>query len=175
MSVPSRKPIGAALAAILATGCASPEDASDPAALVRLPLPEGSTFPIAAAVEVPAGATVLFHSGLTPRPADPAADAGSRAYYGDTETQTAIVLQRLEASLEGMGYELGDVVKMTVFLVADPATGGGMDFAGFMAAYTRYFGTAQQPSLPARSAVQVAGLVRPGMLVEIDVVVATVP
>jgi enamine deaminase RidA (YjgF/YER057c/UK114 family) len=175
MSVLSRKPLGAALAAILVAGCASPEDASDAAAIVRAPLPNGSTFPIAAAVEIPAGATVLFHSGLTPRPADPAADPASRAHYGDTETQTVSVLERLEASLEGMGYDLGDVVKMTVFLVADPATGGGMDFDGFMAAYTRYFGTAQQPSLPARSAVQVAGLVRPGMLVEIEVVVASLP
>jgi enamine deaminase RidA (YjgF/YER057c/UK114 family) len=47
-----------------------------------------------------------------------------------------------------------------------------MDFLGFMEAYTQYFGTAEQPNLPARSAVQVAGLVNPGMLVEIEVIVA---
>ena len=44
-----------------------------------------------------------------------------------------------------------------------------MDFAGFMAAYSQFFGTKEQPNLPARSTVQVAGLVAPGMLVEIEV------
>jgi enamine deaminase RidA (YjgF/YER057c/UK114 family) len=47
-----------------------------------------------------------------------------------------------------------------------------MDFAGFMKAYTQYFGTPEQPNLPARSAVQVAGLAAPGMLVEIEVILA---
>ena len=72
-----------------------------------------------------------------------------------------------------MGLGFGDVVKMTVFLVANPASSEGhMDFKGFMEAYTQYYGTAEQPNLPARSAVQVAGLAAPGMLVEIEVVVA---
>ena len=51
---------------------------------------------------------------------------------------------------------------MTVYLVGDPAKGGRMDFAGFMVAYTQFFGTKEQPNLPARSTVQVAGLVAPG-------------
>jgi enamine deaminase RidA (YjgF/YER057c/UK114 family) len=59
-------------------------------------------------------------------------------------------------------------VKMNVFLVADPKM-GKMDFTGFMAGYTQYFGTPDQPNLPARSAVQVAGLAGPGALVEIEV------
>jgi enamine deaminase RidA (YjgF/YER057c/UK114 family) len=72
-----------------------------------------------------------------------------------------------------MGLGFGDVVKMLVFLVADPADKDGhMDFAGFMQAYTQYFGTPEQPNLPARSAVQVAGLAAPGMLVEIEVILA---
>jgi enamine deaminase RidA (YjgF/YER057c/UK114 family) len=62
---------------------------------------------------------------------------------------------------------------MTVFLVADPAAADGrMDFKGFMEAYTQFFGTAEQPNLPARSAVQVAALAAPGMLVEIEVILA---
>jgi len=36
----------------------------------------------------------------------------------------------------------------------------------------KYFGTEDQPNLPARSAFQVAGLAAPGMLVEIEVVLA---
>jgi enamine deaminase RidA (YjgF/YER057c/UK114 family) len=47
-----------------------------------------------------------------------------------------------------------------------------MDFDGFMTAYRRYFGTEAQPNLPARSTFQVAGLAAPGMLVEIEVVLA---
>ena len=51
-------------------------------------------------------------------------------------------------------------------------TGNKMDFAGMMAAYTQFFGTAAQPNKPSRSTVQVAALVAPGALVEIDVVAA---
>jgi len=47
-----------------------------------------------------------------------------------------------------------------------------MDFEGFMAGYTQYFGTAaHQPNLPARSTIQVAGLAS-GALVEIEIVFA---
>jgi enamine deaminase RidA (YjgF/YER057c/UK114 family) len=41
-----------------------------------------------------------------------------------------------------------------------------------MAAYSQFFGTAQQPNLPARSTVQVAGLASPGLLVEVEVTLA---
>jgi enamine deaminase RidA (YjgF/YER057c/UK114 family) len=47
-----------------------------------------------------------------------------------------------------------------------------MDFKGFMDAYTQFFATKEQPNLPARSAVQVAGLAGPGMLVEVEVILA---
>ena len=58
---------------------------------------------------------------------------------------------------------------MQVFLVADPGKENRMDFAGFMEGYTQFFGTPQQPNLPARSVMAVAGLVNPGWLVEIEV------
>jgi enamine deaminase RidA (YjgF/YER057c/UK114 family) len=45
-----------------------------------------------------------------------------------------------------------------------------MDFTGFMAGYTKFFGTKEQPNKPARSTFQVAGLAGPGILVEIEVV-----
>ncbi|MGD8809496.1 MAG: RidA family protein [Gammaproteobacteria bacterium] len=142
------------------------------AQVVRYPLPGGSTFPIALAVEVPPGTTLIHHSGLTPQPANRDADPQSRAYYGDTRTQSLSVLSRLEESLRSMNCDFGDIVKMTVFLVGDSQNGGRMDFDGFMQAYTQYFGTAEQPNLPARSAVQVAGLANPSYLVEIEVVIA---
>ncbi|WP_425476474.1 RidA family protein [Arenimonas donghaensis] len=137
--------------------------------VVRHKLPGNSTFPIAAAVEVPAGRTTVYLSGAVPPVANAEAPANSVAAYGDTEAQTLAVLARIQAQLEGMGLAMGDVVKMQVFLVGDPGNDGKMDFAGFMKGYSRYFGTDEQPNLPARSTMQVAALANPGFLVEIEV------
>lgn len=153
----------AVICSALLTGTAHAAD------VVRHPLLGGSKFPIARAVEVPAGTSILFHSGTTPAPLDPKAPAGTAAYWGDTRTQTLSTFARIKESLDQLGVGFGDVVAMTVYLVGDPAKGGRMDFDGFMAAYSQYFGTAEQPNLPARSTVQVAGLVQPGMLVEVEV------
>ena len=142
------------------------------AEVTRHPLPNNSTFPIAQAVEVTADTVLISHSGTVRGPANPDADRGSREYYGDTETQALSVFGRMEASFEKLGVGFGDVIKMTVFLVGDPELGGRMDFQGFMNAYTQYFGTDEQPNLPARSAIQIAGLAGDGMLVEVEVVLA---
>jgi enamine deaminase RidA (YjgF/YER057c/UK114 family) len=140
--------------------------------VTRHPLPNNSTFPIAQAVEVTPGTTLIWHSGTVPGPANPDAERGSREFWGDTEAQAMSVFSRMEQSFEKLGVDFGDVVKMTVFLVGDPELGGRMDFDGFMRAYTKYFGTKEQPNLPARSAVQIAGLAGEGMLVEVEVVLA---
>jgi enamine deaminase RidA (YjgF/YER057c/UK114 family) len=158
--------IRAAVGCALALTAASAAQAAD---VVRYPLLGGSTFPIARAVEVPAGKTIIFHSGTTPAPLDPKAEAGSPAYWGDTKTQALSAFARIKESLDTMKLGFKDVVAMTVYLVGDPSKDGRMDFAGFMEAYTQYFGTKDQPNLPARSTVQVAGLAAPGMLVEIEV------
>ena len=146
--------------------------ATQAADVVRYPLPGGSKFPIARAVEVPSGMTIIFHSGTTPAPKDPKAPMGSAAYWGDTKTQAISALARIKESLDDLHLGFGNVVAMTVYLVGDPAKGGRMDFDGFMEAYSTQFGTAAQPNLPARSTVQVAGLAAPGMLVEIEVQLA---
>ena len=135
----------------------------------RYPLPGGSTFPIASAVEVAPG-NIIFESGNIPAPKDKNAAPNTLAFWGNTEEQTDSVLTRIQSSLQSKGMGMGDVVKMTVFLVGDPALEGKMDFSGFMKSYVKYFGTEAQPNLPARSAVQVAGLVAPGMMVEIEVI-----
>lgn len=150
---------------LLATSMANAE-------VTRHPLPNNSTFPIAQAVELSADTVLIYHSGTVPGPANPDADRSSREYYGDTETQALNVFKRMEASFEKLGVGFGDVVKMQVFLVGDPELGGKMDFDGFMKAYTQYFGTKEQPNLPARSAFQIAGLAGEGMLVEVEVVIA---
>lgn len=137
--------------------------------IIRYPIPN-STLPISQAVELPADATLIYLSGQIPPVIDAAADPNSVAAFGDTQTQTINILSHIEDILAGLGLALGDVVKMQVFLVGDPALEGAMDFSGFMAGYTQFFGTAEQPNLPSRSAMQVAGLVNPGWLVEIEVV-----
>jgi enamine deaminase RidA (YjgF/YER057c/UK114 family) len=129
----------------------------------------GSNFPIAMAVEIPNGRTQVFVSGMVPAVTNQDAPRNSVASFGDTRAQTKSVLDRIEAALRSIGLGLGDVVRMQVFLVGDPDKAGRMDFEGFMAAYTERYGTAAQPNLPARSVMQVAGLVNPGWLVEIEV------
>lgn len=129
-------------------------------------------FPIATTVSVPAGAELVFVSGTLADPVKPDAPAGSIERLGDTETQTASVLAKLAKALESAGLGIGDVVKMNVFMVGDPALGGRMDFDGLMRAYSKYFGTDAQKNLPTRTTVQVAALPLPGALVEIEVVAA---
>lgn len=127
--------------------------------------------PISASVEVPAGSRLVYVSGTVPDPADANAPAGSVQRYGDTATQTRSILAKIQAQLARHGLSLGDVVMMRVFLVAPPGQ-PRMDFAGMMSAYRAFFGTAAQPNRPARSTMQVAGLVDPGWLVEIEVTAA---
>lgn len=123
--------------------------------------------PIATAVW--AGDT-LYVSGQLASPVTPAdAAKGTPADYGDTKTQTASILNKVQAILKEQGLGMGDVVKCTVFLAADPKL-GKIDFPGLQASFTQFFGTAQQPNKPARSAFQVAGLVAPGYLLEIEVI-----
>ena len=136
--------------------------------IVRHRIPN-SDFPIARAVEVPAGKTTVYLSGAVPSVAVEGADKNTVAAYGDTRTQTESVLQSIDKTLGDLGLKMGDVIKMQAFLVGDPARGGDMDFAGFMEGYTKFFGTEAQPNLPSRSVVKVAGLANPGFLVEIEV------
>ena len=126
--------------------------------------------PISSSVEIPADSRIVYVSGQVPEPVDPAAPAGSVARFGDTATQTRSVLGKIEAQLKQHGLGLGDIVMMRVFLVAPP--GERMDFAGMMTAYREKFGTKEQPLKPARSTMQVSGLVDPGWLVEIEATAA---
>ena len=134
----------------------------------RMGAPES---PIAASVEVPGGSRLVYVSGQVPDAINPAAAAGSAERFGDTEAQTHSVIKKIEGVLKAHGLGLGDVVMMRVFLVAPPGQ-PRMDFAGMMRGYRAYFGTPGQPNKPARSTMQVGGLVDPGWLVEIEVTAA---
>lgn len=131
-----------------------------------------ATLPIARTVQVPQTAETLYLSGEVASPIAAAGAHGEAPEFGDTEAQTLSVFQKIEQTLRDRGYALGDVVKLTVFLVGVPEKSGHLDMDGFTRAYVRYFGTAAQPNLPARSTVQVAGLSQPGYLVEIEATAA---
>jgi enamine deaminase RidA (YjgF/YER057c/UK114 family) len=139
--------------------------------VARLPL-ANSDFPISAAVTVRGDLDLVFVSGALAPVINTSAPKGSVAAYGDMQTQTIGALMNIQTTLARLGLGLKDIVKMTVFMVGDPAKDNKMDFAGFMAGYTKFFGTPDQPNKPARSAVQVAALVAPGALVEIEVIAA---
>jgi enamine deaminase RidA (YjgF/YER057c/UK114 family) len=112
----------------------------------------------------------LYVSGQLPDPVTPAAQGTPAVYAPDTRTQSESTFKKIEGILKEQGLGLRDVVMMHVYLVGDPKMGGKMDFAGMMAAYSQFFGTAAQPNKPARSTVQVVSLVPPGALVEIEVI-----
>jgi enamine deaminase RidA (YjgF/YER057c/UK114 family) len=141
-------------------------------AVVRTPLPDGNPFPISAAVTVSAGVDTVYVSGALPSAINKDAPKGTPPVYGDMETQTVSVLTSIKATLARLGLGMGDVVKMTVFMAADPANDNKLNFPGLMAGYGQFFGTKEQPNKPARSAVQVAALVAPGALLEIEVIAA---
>ena len=134
-----------------------------------------STFPISLTVSVPANSRLVFVSGTLADVADPAAPKGSIESYGNTETQTTSILQKIDKLLAAEGLSLADVVKVNVFMVGDPKLDGKMDFAGLNAAYGKFFGSSAQPNKAVRTALQVAALPMPGGLIEIEATAARAP
>ena len=129
------------------------------------------TATISGSASVPAGSRIVFISGTTPSPLDPAVPEN----LGDTRQQTLSVLTKIKTQLEALGMGMGDVVKMTVFLVGVPENEGRMDSAAMNEVFRTFFGTAEQPNRPTRSTIQVAALGRPTMYVEIEAIAATAP
>jgi enamine deaminase RidA (YjgF/YER057c/UK114 family) len=151
--------------AIFALAVASASGAQQGVVVKRIAPPD-SRF----ATAVWAGDT-LYVAGQMASPVSAADTAkGTPAVYGDTKTQTLSVLTKIQGILKEQGLSMGDVVQMHVFMAADPAKGGKLDFDGMNQAYDQFFGTPQQPNKPTRATVQVAALVAPWGLVEIEVV-----
>lgn len=118
---------------------------------------------IASGAVVPPGFETFYVSGIPSNVA------------GGTEAQTADVLNKLGLVLKANGYDFADVANVKVYLVADPAKDGKMDFAGMNSAFKKVFGTDAEPNKPSRVTVQVAGLALAGALVEIELVAAKAP
>jgi enamine deaminase RidA (YjgF/YER057c/UK114 family) len=113
---------------------------------------------------------VLYVSGQLASAQTPAdAASGKPAVWGNTQAQAENAFGKIETILKEQGLTMADVIMMRVFMVADPAMGNKLDFAGMNTAYNKFFGTAAQPNKPARTTVQVAALVNPGPLLEIEV------
>lgn len=126
---------------------------------------------IAGTASLPADSRIVFVSGTTPAPLDPAKPED----LGDTRQQTLSVLTRIQTQLQSLGMDMGDVVKLTVFLVGTPENDGRMDSAAMNEVFRTFFGTDEQPNRPTRSTIQVAALGRPGMYVEIEAIAAKAP
>ncbi|MBT2187604.1 endonuclease [Sphingobium sp. H33] len=157
-------------AAAFVAGPASAATKAVPKPMIEHKMGPNANAPIAASVSVPAAANVVYLSGQTASPIDPA----KPDELGDTKTQTLSILTKIKAQLEGMGMSMGDIVKMTIFMVGTPET-GKMDAASMNEVFRTFFGTAEQPNKPARSTVQVAALGRPPVLIEIEAVAAKMP
>jgi enamine deaminase RidA (YjgF/YER057c/UK114 family) len=126
------------------------------------------TAAISSGVVIPPHRAWVWTSGTTPSPAKPDAPAGSRERFGDTRTQATSILRNIAGQLEKQGMSMRDVVYLRAYLVADSANGGKLDTAGWNAAYGEVFGTAANPTKPARSTVGVSALVNADWLIEIE-------
>lgn len=122
------------------------------------------------AADVKAGTDMIFLSGQLASPVAPV-DAGAVPDFGDTKTQTISVLEKIKTLLVARGYSMNDLIKLTLFVAADPKL-GKMDFAGANDGFKMFFKTTDNPSTVARSTFQVAALVAPQFLIEIEAIAA---
>ena len=128
-------------------------------------------LPIASSITVPAGAELMFIGGTLADVTKTGTAPGSAPQLGDTAAQAHSVLGKIQSELVAAGYAMSDIVKMDVYLVADPDKGGQVDMIGLLSAYMAYFDK-DAGGLPTRTTVQVVGLPLPGALVQIAVTAA---
>ena len=115
-------------------------------------------------VQVGSAAKYLFIGGHAAALLDP--NDRSKG-YGDTKAQTISTLTKLKKVLESHGYAMGDMVKMNIFVTADPALGSA-DYAGMNAGFKEFFGSADNPNTVVRTALEVKALQLPGLYIEIE-------
>ncbi|MSR11694.1 MAG: hypothetical protein EXR84_07835 [Gammaproteobacteria bacterium] len=115
---------------------------------------------------IPAGAETLYLSGA-------GAQQKADGTWGDMEQQAIDTLGRFKETLESQGWSMADIVQVRVFAVA--GADGVLDFDGFNRGYQQFFGTTENSMKPVRSFLQIAGLVVPGWLVEIEIRAARMP
>jgi len=117
-------------------------------------------------IKIPAGAETLYLSGS-------GASRKEDGSMGTMEEQTRSTFANFKTTLEAEGWSMSDIVQVRAFAVAGEY--GVLDFDGFNRAYREFFGSEDNPLKPVRSFVQIAGLVVPGWLVEIEIRAVRVP
>ena len=116
---------------------------------------EGAAEPISHYTDAVRFGDLLFISGAAAFDSD-----GNVVGKGDVVTQTRVVLQNIRDALQAVGADMGDVLKVTVFL-----TDIG-DRAAINPVRQEFFGDAK----PASTLFEVSALAVPDMLVEIEAV-----
>ena len=117
-------------------------------------------------IAIPPGAETLYLSGAGAVPKEDGT-------WGNMEEQAIQIFETYKTTLEEMGWSLEDIVQVRVFALANPD--GTLDFEGFNRGYRQFFGSDINPLKPVRSFVQIAGLVREGWLVEVEIRAARMP
>lgn len=108
-------------------------------------------------IEIPAGTDLVFVSGLTAQGPDGVAPK-------DAEGQAQAVFRNLRIALAARGLTPADVIQVRGFLVDIQAT-----LPAYRQAAGDFFGKAPPP---ASTVVGVGGLVRPDLLMEVELVAA---
>ena len=119
---------------------------------------------------IPANAEMLLYSGSINFAMPEGCgfrDAGkAECPAGDMEAQGTAILEGFKNRLEARGWSMENVVRVKVYGVAGD---DGLDFAGFNAAFAKYFTREDGGWYPARTFVEVAALFRPELLVEVEI------
>ena len=156
------------IAAGVVAGCAT----------TKAPIPEvarSGTGMISSVVVIPAGYDTIYLSGMTgtlpPPEGSPPGTPGPES--GNTQTQAMRALDKIKDALAEQHLTFADIVMMHAYLSPDPAMGHA-DFAGWTAAYTKAFGTAEQPNKPSRSTITVT-LGSPQTRIEIETIAVRKP
>lgn len=111
-------------------------------------------------IKIPPSAATLYLSGS-------GASQKDDGTWGSMEEQTIDTFSKFKQTLAEEGWSMSDIVQVRAFAVAGEF--GLLDFDGFNRGYREFFGTEENPQKPVRSFVQVADLVVPGWLVEIEI------
>jgi len=142
----------------------SPEAAAQAPAATIQRFQEGTNFNNV--IAIPPGAETLYLSGAGAVPKEDGT-------WGNMEEQAIQIFETYRTTLEELGWSLEDIVQVRVFALANPD--GTLDFEGFNRGYRQFFGSEINPLKPVRSFVQIAGLVREGWLVEVEIRAARMP
>lgn len=123
---------------------------------------------------VPPNAETLFYSGSGNaawpegcKSRDERKAKGDACVAGNMEAQAIAILNSFKKKLEDRGWSMEHVVRVNVYAVK--GADGKLDFSGFNKGFAKFFDR-RNGWYPARTFVEIAALVVPGWLVEVEIV-----